>query len=94
MARPVMRGPVVEYYINSAQVPPLTLMISKFFNRRKLNFITYLESTRRDENIDGWHVAGGGRTRHHAPTRALGATARNGHVRQFRTGASLTPVTV
>ena len=49
-----------------------------------------MESTRRDEKIDGWHVAGGGRMRRHAPTDALGATAGDGHARPLRNGASLT----
>ena len=44
--------------------------VSKFFIRLKLNFIAYLESTRRDEKIDGSHVTGGGRTRRHAPSLA------------------------
>ena len=62
-------------------------LVSKFFIRLKLNFITYLESTRRDEKIDAWHVAGGSRTRRHAPTGALSATARDGHSRPLRNGA-------
>ena len=41
--------------------------------------VAYLESTRQDEKIDGWHVTGGGRTRPHAPLRALSMTAREGH---------------
>ena len=48
-------------------------------SNQNLNFIAYLESTRQDENIGGWHVTGGGRTRPHAPPRALSTTAREGH---------------
>ena len=45
----------------------------------KLNIFAYLESTRRDDQIGGWPVDGGGRTRPHAPPRALKTTARDGH---------------
>ena len=44
-----------------------------------MKIFTYLESTRRDDQIGGWHVAGDGRTRPHAPPRALRTTARDGH---------------
>ena len=42
----------------------------------KLNIFAYLESTRRDDHIGGWHVVGNGRTRRHAPPRALRIAAR------------------
>ena len=44
-----------------------------------MKIFTYLESTRRDDQIGGWHVAGDGRTCPHAPSRALRTTARDGH---------------
>ena len=44
----------------------------------KLNIFAYLESTRRDDQIGGWPVAGGGRTRPHAPPRAATRTEDDG----------------
>ena len=44
--------------------------VSEISSNQNLNFIAYLESTREDEKIGGWHVTGGGRTLPHAPPRA------------------------
>ena len=57
----------------------VSVQFRKFSSNQNLNFIAYLESTRQDEKIGGWHVTGGGRTRPHAPPRALSTTAREGH---------------
>ena len=42
----------------------------RFSTNPKMNIFTYLESTRQHDQIGGWHVAGGGQTRPHAPPRA------------------------
>ena len=57
----------------------VSIQFRKLSSNKNLNFIAYLESTRQDEKIGGWHVAGGGRTRPHAAPRALSTTAREGH---------------
>ena len=44
----------------------------------KLNIFAYLESTRRDDHNGGWHVAGNGRTRPHAPPCATTRTEDSG----------------
>ena len=62
------------FYSNQASV-----QFRRFSSNQNLNFFAYLESTRRDEKIGGWHVAGGGQTHPHAPPRALNTTAREGH---------------
>ena len=48
--------------------------VSEISSNQNLNFIAYLESTRQDEKIGGWHVTGGGRMRPHAPPRARSET--------------------
>ena len=55
------------------------MQFRKLSSNKNSNFIAYLESTRQDEKIGGWQVTGGGRTRPHAPPRALSTTAREGH---------------
>ena len=57
----------------------VSVQLRKLSSNQNLKFIAYLESTRRDEKIGGWHVAGGGRKRPHAPPRALSMTAREGY---------------
>ena len=61
------------FYSNQASVK-----FWRFSSYQNLNFFAYLESTRRDEKISGWHVAGGGQTHPHALPRALSTTAREG----------------
>ena len=43
-----------------------SIQFRRFSSNPNMNIFTYLESTRRDDQIGGWHVAGGGRTRRHA----------------------------
>ena len=70
----------LEYFIFLGFIPnQVSVQFRKLSSNQKLNFIAYLKSTRRDEKIGGWHVTGGGRTRPHAPPRALSTTAREGH---------------
>ena len=57
----------------------VSVQFRKLYSNQNLNFIAYLESTRQDEKIGGWHVTGGGRTRPHAPPRSLSTTARDRH---------------
>ena len=57
----------------------VSIQFRKLSSNQNPNFIAYLESTRQDEKIGGWHVTGGGRTRPHAPPLALSMTAREGH---------------
>ena len=42
-----------------------SVQFRRFSSNLNMNFFSYLESTRRDDLIGGWHVAGGGRTRRH-----------------------------
>ena len=56
-----------------------SVQFQSFSINPKLNIFAYLESTRREDHIGGWPVAGGGRTRPHAPPRALRTTAREAH---------------
>ena len=70
----------LEYFIFLGFIPnQVSVQFRKLSSNQNLNFIAYLESTRRDEKIGGWHVTGGGRMRPHAPPRALSTTAREEH---------------
>ena len=68
----------------------VSVQFRKLSSNQNSNFIAYLESTRRDEKIGGWHVTKGGRTRHHAPPRALSTTAREGHAPDLKPTSLLT----
>ena len=58
----------------------VSVQFRKLYSNQNLNFIAYLESTRQDEKIGGWHVTREGRTRPHGPPYALSTMAREGHV--------------
>ena len=73
------------FYSNQASV-----QFRKFSSNQNLNFFAYLESTRRDDQIGGLHVAGGHRKRPHVPPRALSMTTREGHVPDLKQTGLLT----
>ena len=68
----------------------VSVQFRKLSSNQNSNFIAYLESTRRDKKIGGWHVAGGGWTRPYAPPRALSTTAREGHAPDLKPTGLLT----
>ena len=65
------------YFLGFLQIGH-SVQFRSFSTTPKLNIFTYLESTQRDDQIGGWPIAGGGRTRPHAPSRAATRTEDDG----------------